>query len=93
MRILIVLCAVLNLAVTAYCFFEYQLPHSQFTKVVSNLGSEGIQDEALLREIRWSILGVQGTWWPLFVMIGIENILFVLLVIMVFRKGRLIQDG
>ena len=86
MRITLSVCTILSLLITAYCFFEYQLPHSQFTKVLSDLRQAGVNDQELVSRIRWDIIGIQGTWWPLLLLTSVESILLIALTYHSFKK-------
>jgi hypothetical protein len=75
---LLALCTSISVAITAYCFLEYQLPHAQFTKVLSDL-KMSVNDKELIERVRWDILGVQTTWKPLFALTLAQNVLLVIL--------------
>jgi len=81
-------CTILSFLITAYCFFEYQLPGAQLTKVLSDLHQAGVNDQELVSRIRLDIIGVQGTWWPLLIFTSVENILLLALTVHSFKKSE-----
>jgi hypothetical protein len=86
MRTTLTVCTVFSLLITAFCFFEYQLPQSQFMKVWSELNQAGVNDHELIDRIREDIIGVQETWWPLFILTSVQNILLLTLTVHSFKK-------
>jgi hypothetical protein len=78
MKTLTIVCLFLSLVITAYCFFESQLPHAQYAKVLSDLKTAGIKDQELIERVRWSIVGVQTTWLPLIVATLFQNVLILI---------------
>jgi len=87
MRALLTICTILSLLITTYCLFEYQLPRSQFTKVLSDLKLAGIDDPDLVSRLRRDIIGVQSTWRPLLFLRFTENILMIALTIYSFKQS------
>ncbi len=85
MRKALTVCTILSLLISAYCYFEHNLPYSQFAKVKSELNAAGVDDKELIERIRWSIVGVRGTWWPILILASIENTLMIMLTIFSFR--------
>jgi hypothetical protein len=80
MKTLATACVLLSLFITAYCFFEREvLPGAQYTKVLSDLKTAGINDKELIERIRWSILGIRTTWPPLLFATLCQNALLVIL--------------
>lgn len=79
MKTLTIVSLFLSLVITAYCFLEYQLPQAQYAKVLSDLMAAGIKDQELLERVRWSIVGVQTTWIPLFIATLCQNVLLLIL--------------
>jgi hypothetical protein len=88
---LLAICTGISLLITAYCFLEYQLPYSQYAKVLSELKAAGINDKELIARIRWSILGVQTTWKPLFALTLLQNGLLCGLTIAVLKQSRKVE--
>jgi hypothetical protein len=89
MRAILVISTILSLQTTAYCFFEYQMPHAQFSKVLSHVEQAGITDPEVLSRIRWSIVGVQTTWKPLLVITSVQSVLTLALTIYAFTGRRM----
>lgn len=79
MKPLVIASLLISLFITAYCYLEYQLPHSQYLKALSDLKTAGVTDKELIKRIRWDILGVQTTWTPLLVANVVQNMLLVFL--------------
>jgi len=79
MKTLATTCLLLSLFVTGYSFLERELPYSQYTKVLSDLKTAGINDQELIQRVRWSIIGVRTTWPPLLVAAILQNALLVIL--------------
>jgi hypothetical protein len=77
MRALLIISTILSALTTAYCFFEYQMPHAQLSKVLSELQQAAVNDPERLERIRWAILGVQTTWKPLLVLASLQSILMI----------------
>jgi hypothetical protein len=88
MRWLLLISTVLSLLTTGYCFFEYQMPHAQLSKVLSELKLAGVNDPERVDRIRWAILGVQTTWKPLLALASVESILMVGLTVYVWTSKR-----
>ena len=86
MRVALVISTLLSLLTTAYCFFEYQMPNAQWSKVLSELKQAGITDPDITSRIRWSIVGVQGTWKPLLAITSIQSIVALTATVYAFTR-------
>lgn len=88
MKTLVLVCMLLSLFITAYCFFERELPYAQYTKVLSDLKTAGINDQELIDRVRWDIVGVRTTWPPLLIATILQNALLVILLAKLARADR-----
>jgi hypothetical protein len=88
MRALLVISTILSLLTTAYCYFEYQMPHAQWSKVLSELLHAGIKDPDVVSRIRWGILGAQTTWKPLLVITSVQSGLLLALTFYTFSEKK-----
>ena len=85
-KALVLACTILSVLIEAYCRIEYELPHAQYTKVLAELKSAGINDPDVIERIHWSIVGVQTTWTPLFIALACQTTLLVILLVKVIRE-------
>lgn len=86
--VLAILLLLLSLMLTAYCAVLYQLPYAQYSKVLSVVKNAGIQDADVIERIRWGIIGVQGTWGPLWCLLLAQNGLAIYMVYHVVKSAR-----